>query len=65
MERDLRAPGVVAAIGASGVFIDREVAATSTISAPVASQALARAASRLGTDVVAFPSYAVTLRRFC
>jgi hypothetical protein len=65
IERDARVPGVVAAAGTGGVFLDREVAEAGGISAPVASRALARGAARLGADAVAFPGYAVTLRRFC
>jgi hypothetical protein len=63
--RITRVPGVVAAAGTGGVFLDREVAGAGRVSAPVASRALARGAARLGVDVVAFPGYAVTLRRFC
>lgn len=65
VERETRVPGVVASAGASGVFLDREVAVAGRISATVASRVLARGAARLGADVVAFPGYAVTLRRFC
>jgi N-acetylglucosamine kinase-like BadF-type ATPase len=63
--RITRVPGVVAAAGTGGVFLDREVAGAGGVSAPVASRALSRGAARLGADVVAFPGYAVTLRRFC
>lgn len=65
LERQTKVPGVVAAAGAAGVFLDPQTAGAGEVSDPVASRALVRGAARLGVDAVAFPGYAVTLRRFC
>jgi hypothetical protein len=65
LEREANTPGVVAAAGAAGVFLDPQTAGTGNVSDPVASRALVRGAARLRVDLVAFPGYAVTLRRFC
>ena len=65
MEQEIAVVDVVAAAGSAGLFLDPVRAGVGKVSDPVAAQALERAGARLGADIVSFPGYSVTLRRFC
>lgn len=65
MESRIGAPGLVDAAGVAGLFLDPTVAGARAVSDATAAERLAAAARRAGTDLVSFPAYAVSLRRFC